>query len=194
MDATRFAAKGRVALAALFVAGGLGLAGQGAWIPAKAVLAQVLLERAFARTLSEGRPARPWPWADTVPVARLSLAGRDVIALAGSGGQALAFGPGHVEGTPQAGDPGTAIYAAHRDTHFAMLGRVKPGDPISVTRGDGGTARFRVTGSRVVRWDASGIDPDGPGRRLALVTCWPLDALTHGPLRLLVEAERVDEP
>ncbi len=33
------------------------------------------------------------------------------------------------------------------------------------------------------------LDPNGPGRKLALATCWPLDAKAHGPLRYLVWAE-----
>jgi len=175
---------------------GLALLAQAAWIPAKAALAQVLLERAFARTLKEGASVRPWPWADTVPVARISFPdlGERFVALAGSSGQALAFGPGHVEGTPEAGEPGIAVYAAHRDTQFRSLGRLRPGDPVTVQRRDGRTVRFRVTGSRVVRWDASGLDPDAPGRRLALATCWPLDGLTQGPERLLVEAEEDVNP
>lgn len=178
------------ALPALLAAGGLVLLAQGAWIPAKAALAQALLERAFARTLAAGAPSRPWPWADTVPVARIAFPGlgESYVALAGSSGQALAFGPGHVEGTPEAGEPGTAVYAAHRDTQFRSLGRLAPGDSVEVRRRDGRTIRFRVTGRRIARWDASGLDADAPGRRLVLATCWPLDALAPGPDRLLVEA------
>ena len=66
------------AVAALVTLAGIGLAAQAAWIPAKAALAQVLLERAFARTLTEGRSARPWPWADTEPVARLAPKDADI--------------------------------------------------------------------------------------------------------------------
>jgi sortase A len=176
-------------LAALLTVAGLGLAAQAAWMPVKALLAQALLERAFARTLAEGRPARPWPWADTEPAARLSLAGRSFVVLRGGSGEALAFGPGQLDGTPEAGEAGTAVIAAHRDTQFAVLGRLAPGDPVTVTRRDGRTVRFRVTGTRVARWDASGLDPHAPGRHLALVTCWPLEALHPGPLRLVVEAE-----
>ncbi|WP_026596998.1 class GN sortase [Methylobacterium sp. 77] len=183
---------GRV-LATLLVLAGLGTLIGAAWIPAKAALAQVLLERAFARSIAEGRPVRPWPSADTEPVARLTLAGRSFIALRGGSGQALAFGPGHLDGTPEAGEPGTAIFAAHRDTQFAGLGAVKPGDVVSVTRRDGRTVRFRIGGSRIVSWDASGIDQAAPGRNIALVTCWPLDGLVQGPLRLVVEAEAVDD-
>ncbi|MGU3538985.1 class GN sortase [Methylobacterium sp. A54F] len=185
----RRGAPARRALAALLTLAGLGIAAQAAWIPVKGALAQVLLERAFARTLAEGRPVRPWPWADTAPVARLTVAGRSFVVLRGASGQALAFGPGQLEGTPEAGAPGTAIFAAHRDTQFGVLGRLAPGDPVAVTRRDGRTVRFRVTGTRVAPWDASGIDPQAPGRHLALVTCWPLDALRPGPLRLIVEAE-----
>jgi sortase A len=177
--------------AIVVMAVGLALCGQGLWIPAKAVLAQVLLERAFARSVATGQPVKPWPWSDTWPVARITFPRlhRAVIVLDGASGQALAFGPGHVAGTPDAGDRGTAVYAAHRDTHFALLGQLGPGDEIQVERIDGRRTGFTVAGAQVVRWDASGVDPHAPGRALALATCWPLDAKTHGPLRYLVWAK-----
>jgi sortase A len=87
---------------------------------------------------------------------------------------------------------GGPFYAAHRDTHFAFLGEVAIGDEIRVTRHDGATFRFRVTGTDVVRWDASGIDPLAPGRRLVLATCWPLDGKFSGPLRYVVRADIAD--
>jgi sortase A len=185
--------KSRPAIAALLGIAGVALCGQGLWIHAKAILAQVLLERAFAQTLATGKPVKPWSWADTWPEARIEVPrlGKSAIVLHGSSGQALAFGPGHVERTPDAGNPGTAIYAAHRDTHFAFLGDVAIGDEIRVTRQDGATFRFRVTGTEVVRWDASGIDPLAPGQRLVLATCWPLDGKFSGPLRYLVRAEMI---
>jgi sortase A len=170
------------------------LIGQAVYIHAKALVAQVLLERAFAQTLATGKDVKPWAWADTWPVARISVPRlrRSAIVLAGASGQALAFGPGQVERTPDAGEAGTAIYSAHRDTHFAFLGEVAIGDEIRVTRRDGRDFRFRVTGTQVVRFDASGIDPSAGGRNLALVTCWPLDSMVSGPLRFVVHAEMVD--
>ncbi|MDR4308006.1 class GN sortase [Chelatococcus sambhunathii] len=184
----------RSILAALLALVGLILVGQGLYIHAKAALAQVLLERAFAQSLATGAPVKAWGWADTWPVARIEVPRlkQSAIALRGASGEALAFGPGHLDGTPQAGERGTAIYAAHRDTHFAFLKDVKAGDEIVVRRADGAAARFRVDGTRVVRWDASGLDPHAPGRNLALVTCWPFDATARGPLRYVVEAEAVD--
>ena len=169
---------------------GLILFGQGAYIHAKALLAQVLLERAFERTIATGRPMKPWSWADTWPVARLEVKRihASAIALAGSSGQALAFGPGHVEETVDAGERGVAVYSAHRDTHFRFLKDVAVGDEIDVTRSDGRTFRYRADRSSVVRFDQSGIDPLTEQYELVLSTCWPFDALTSGPERYLLHA------
>ena len=169
---------------------GLVLFGQGAYIHAKAMLAQVLLERAFANTIATGRDTKPWSWADTFPVARIEVKriGASTIVLAGSSGQALAFGPGHVEWTADAGERGTAVYAAHRDTHFRFLKDVRTGDEIEVTRRDGKKFRYRADLSSVVRFDAPGIDPRADGYELVLSTCWPFDAITSGPERYLVHA------
>jgi sortase A len=178
-------------MAAVLGLAGLWLAGSGLYIHAKAALAQILLNRAFAAEVASGAVVKPWSWADTWPVARIEVPrlAASAIVLAGGSGQALAFGPGHLERTPEAGEPGIAVYAAHRDTHFAFLGRIEPGDEIVVTRRDGTVVRFSVTHTEVVRWDASGIDPAAPGRRLALVTCWPLDSVLPGPLRYVVYAD-----
>src|SRR5580693_8054947 len=142
------------ATAAIFALVGVWLIGDALYIHAKAALAQVLLERAFAAEVASGTVVKPWSWADTWPVARIEVPrlAAHAIALAGGTGQALAFGPGHVERTPDAGEPGTAVYAAHRDTHFAFLGEVTAGDEIVVTRRDGATSRFRVSHTQVVRW------------------------------------------
>jgi sortase A len=179
------------ALAVVLAVLGLTLIGQGVYIHAKALLAQILLDRAFAQTIATGQAVKPWSWADTWPVARIEVPriGKSAIVLAGASGQALAFGPGHVERTPEAGERGTAIYSAHRDTHFTFLGEVVVGDEIRVTRRDGTQWRYRVTNTSVVRFDASGIDPAAEGRKLVLATCWPLDAKMSGPMRYLVHAE-----
>jgi sortase A len=169
---------------------GLLLLGQGAYIHAKALLAQVLLERAFDTTIATGHPTKPWSWADTWPVARIEVKriGASAIVLSGSSGQALAFGPGHVELTPDAGERGVAVYSAHRDTHFRFLRDVAIGDEIDVTRSDGKMFRYRADTSSVVRFDASGIDPLADGYGLVLSTCWPFDALVSGPERYLLHA------
>ncbi len=175
---------------------GLILFGQGAYIHAKALVAQALLERAFSQTVSTGRDTKPWSWSDTWPVARIEVKRihASAIVLAGSSGQALAFGPGHVELTPNAGERGTAVYSAHRDTHFHFLRDVAIGDEIDVTRSDGRTFHYRADATSVVRFDASGIDPFAGGYELVLSTCWPFDALTPGPDRYLLHATMIGPP
>jgi sortase A len=183
----------RFVLPLLLALAGLILFGQGAYIHAKALVAQVLLERALDMTIATGQATKPWSWADTWPVARIEVKriNASAIVLAGSSGQALAFGPGHVEGTPDAGEAGVAVYSAHRDTHFSFLKNVVIGDEIDVTRSDGRKFRYRADSTSVARFDASGIDPLAGGHGLVLSTCWPFDALTPGPERYLLHATMV---
>ncbi|HPN04600.1 MAG TPA: class GN sortase [Hyphomonadaceae bacterium] len=180
---------------ALLIAGTL-IAAQALYIPAKAQVAQVLMSNAWAQQLKTGDLARPWPWADFAPAARLNFPtqNRSVLAVTDASGESLAFGPTLMAASVKPGASGVAVFAAHRDTHFAFLKDVKPGDEIDVQLQDG-SRRFRVTGSQVVRWDASGIHTqDGGAPRIALVTCWPLDAKTPGPMRYVVWAELIPEP
>lgn len=173
---------------------GLILFGDGAYIHAKAWLAQVLLERAFDRSVATGMAVKPWSWADTWPVARIEVKriGASAIVLEGTSGQALAFGPGHISGTVAAGERGVAVYAAHRDTHFRFLRNVSLGEVIDVTRNDGKHFRFRADSSAVVRYDASGIDPATREAELVLTTCWPFDAVVSGPERYILRATLIE--
>ncbi|RBO95625.1 sortase A [Pseudochrobactrum asaccharolyticum] len=169
---------------------GLVLFGQGLLIHAKAYAAQILLERAFTQSITTGEQVKPWAWADIWPVARIEAPrlAASAIALNGASGQALAFGPGHLQNTPKAGEAGTAVYAAHRDTHFAFLKDVRQGDLIRITRNDGKTYTYRATQMTVARWDEAQIDVHAAGSHLVLATCYPFDAVTQGPLRYLVYA------
>ena len=170
--------------------------GHGLYILAKAKLAQVLLNQAWVQTVAQHQPQKPWPWFDSWPVAQIAVPrlNERAIVLAGASGQALAFGPTHVNGTAQPGYGGIAVYAAHRDTHFDFMDQLEIGDVINVTNTDGVGFNYEIQGFRVARWDSSGLDPDGMGYNLALVTCWPLDSMTSGPLRYIAEAALVSPP
>lgn len=173
---------------------GIFLIGDGLYIKAKAALAQVLLERAWAQTLETGSAVKPWSWADTWPVARITVPrlGRSAIVLNGTSGQALAFGPGLIAAGPRPGDPGLAVIAAHRDTHFRFLKHIRTGDRILLTHADGTELAFEIRETGIVDANDSGLYQDGGTPRLALVTCWPFDAKTHGPKRFVAIAERID--
>ncbi|MDM7850153.1 class GN sortase [Pseudochrobactrum kiredjianiae] len=182
-----------VLLSVAVMACGLVLFGQGLWIHAKAYAAQILLERAFTQSIATGEKVKPWAWADIWPVARIEAPrlAASAIALNGASGQALAFGPGHLQNTPKAGETGTAVYAAHRDTHFAFLKDIEKGDLIRITRDDGKTYTYRATQMTIAHWDEAQIDVHAAGSHLVLATCYPFDAITQGPLRYLVYASLI---
>lgn len=168
----------------------------GLWIPLKAQLAQELLNMAWAQSQAEQARNRPWPWADTWPVGRLRLPdGNDpMVVLAGTSGESLAFGPGHVTASALPGHAGTVILAGHRDTHFSVLQEIRVGDRLALQGLDGDWHRYQVVNERVVDSRHSRLDyrPDGTNR-LILVTCYPFDALDpHGPLRYVIEAEDLE--
>jgi sortase A len=167
---------------------------QGGYIVAKADLGQWLLERAWQRTQQTRAPAKPWPWADMHPVARLIVPAQhaDVIALSGATGRTLAWGPGHLDGSARAGDAGNAVFTAHRDTHFAFLEHATIGERIVVERSDGTRAEFRIAGMSVVAASALRLRARTDAPTLTLVTCYPFDAIApNTPWRYVVSATLV---
>jgi sortase A len=170
---------------------GLWQLGQGLYIHAKARLAQYLIADAWNKTLAGQHAVKPWPWADTWPVARIlaPATGEQRYVLAGADGRAIAFGPGHMHGTPLPGMTGNSVIGGHRDTHFAFLRDLKPGDELMVQRADGAWRRYRVSEMQVVDKSAVHVARNSGDTRLTLVTCWPFDALrAGGPERYVVTA------
>ena len=181
---------GRWAVAALLALGFWNL-GQGAYIPAKAWLAQELMQRAWLRVTAGEDRATPWPWADTWPIARLSVQAFDVdlIVLAGGSGRTLAFGPGHLGARALPGHVGTAVIAGPRDTHFAFLRDVLPGAVIGVESFDGAHHFYEVTATNIVDSRKGSLLLDTDLSMLTLVTCYPFDAIeAGGPMRYVVTA------
>lgn len=78
------------------------------------ISAQMLLKRAFDRSVVTSRPVKPWPWADMAPVARIRLPrlGVERVVLDTGSGQAMAFGPTMLPGGAKARQSW-----CHRDRH-----------------------------------------------------------------------------
>lgn len=182
-----------LAIGLVFALAGAGLLGTGLYIHAKAWAAQVLIGQAWAARQAGAPAPRPWPWADTVPLARLMVPRLDVdqMVLSGASGRTLAFGPARIDGTALPGAPGVSVLSGHRDTHFAFLRDLRPDDVLTIETADGRLHRFRVTQAEIVDRDAAtlpGETQDG-GAWLVLATCWPFDAIDPGtPWRYLVVA------
>ena len=184
-----------ILMAGLLAIGGWQV-GEGSWIYAKARLAQFLLQRAWSRALAGEAMPKPWPWADTWPVARLRMQHPpvDLIVLAGAYGRTLAFGPGHVTSSALPGQEGTVMLTGHRDTHFRFLRNVKLGDHLALTGSDGTTLPYRVIEQRIMDSRREFVPTGKDAQDLVLATCFPFDAIQYGgPLRYEVRAERIQE-
>lgn len=166
--------------------------GQGAYIPAKAWVAQELMQRAWRRAEGGEDQVAPWPWADTYPVARLSAKGGDIdlIVLEGGSGRTLAFAPGHLSASVLPGEMGNTIIAGHRDTHFQFLQYMKKGESILIETTEGRKHLYQVTGINVVDSRRGSLVLDTASPMLSLVTCYPFAAqVAGGPMRYVVTAQ-----
>jgi len=166
--------------------------GAGAYIPAKAWLAQGLMQRAWLRAGTDVERPAPWPWADTWPVARLTSEARevDLIILEGGSGRTLAFGPGHLSASAMPGEIGNTVIAGHRDTHFRFLGSVETGELLSIELAGGRKHVYKVIGTDVVDSRKGSLVLDTDAAMLTLVTCYPFEAREPGgPLRYIVTAK-----
>ncbi len=177
----------------LGVSGGI-LWGQGAYLYAKAHLGQYLIVRAWRLSGVKDTAFKPWPWADTWPVARLRIPGLglDQVVLAGDSGQALAFGPGHTSASALPGEPGTVLISGHRDTHFQALKHLEVNERITLEDPYGRVHAYRVEALRVVPASTE-VGFDVGASRLVLATCWPFDGIAgEASERYLVEALAIE--
>jgi len=185
-----------LAAAALLFLLGAWLVGEGLYIHANAQLAQVLVRGAWERTLAGERQVKPWPWADTWPVARLAVPDRsiDLYVLAGANGRTIAFGPGHMFGTALPGEKGNSVIGGHRDTHLSFLRDAKPGTELRAQRPDGVWRRYRVKATEVLDEKDVWVTRQDGRSRMTLITCYPFDAIrAGGPQRYVVFADAIDK-
>ncbi|MBU3023700.1 class GN sortase [Aestuariibacter sp. A3R04] len=162
--------------------------GNSLWIAGKAVVAQQLIESAWKSTLSEGHAVKPWPWADTWPVAAMEFPSQNetLFALAGSTGTSLAFGPGHLDGTALPEEPGTKVFSAHRDTHFSFLENIAIGEIFHLQSNNGVWQSYRVTEKTIVDSTKTQWMIDQNRNEVHLITCYPFNSATLNPDRRFV--------
>lgn len=188
------AARKRYIVVACLLCLGFWHLGQGAYIPAKAWLAQELMQRAWLRAGRNVERPAPWPWADTWPVARLTAKSRevDLIVLEGGSGRTLAFGPGHLSASALPGEIGNTVIAGHRDTHFRFLRDVEKGELLNIESTKGQRHVYKVIGADVVDSRKGSLVLDTEAAMLTLVTCYPFEAPeAGGPLRYVVTAKMI---
>ncbi len=186
--------KAHISLAATLLLLGSLLVVNSTYIHAKALFAQILIEHAWQRTQAGEDKATPWHWADTWPVARLSVKSRDLelYVLSGATGAPLAFGPGHYAGTALPGSAGTSVIAGHRDTHFSFMQTLGIGDELLIENRQKQTIRYRVIEKEIFDSRQQSLLINNDENLLKLITCYPFDAVAPGgALRFVITARPV---
>ncbi|WP_299788889.1 class GN sortase [uncultured Shewanella sp.] len=177
----------------------LTLIGKGTYMQAKAHFAQYLIMQAWEQTLEDSQPHKPWSWADTYPVSKMtfiaegeeSTSQRVLYVLAGASGRNLAFGPAELDINSQKRG-GNRVIAGHNDTHFSILSGVKTGRQIRLQDASGNEQLYRVTETLVVHESDTRVLEPSNDKLLTLITCYPFNSLeVGGALRLVVKAEAV---
>ena len=164
------------------------------WIQGKAIIAQYLLNSSWTKTRldSVNSAYKPWPWADTWPVAKLIVPRLQVeqIILAGDSGSSLAFGPGLSLASVAPNTPGTTLISGHRDTHFQFLKDIQLKDTLYLQTAVQ-TERYQVYDLQIVDSKNYKVQSYTDEQALVLATCYPFDAITSGgTLRYLVFANK----
>ena len=168
----------------------------GFYIFIKAELAQHLIAHAWHKNLQSDEQHKPWPWADTHPVAELIIKDKNWYVLAGASGRNLAFAPTHVSSTPEPGERGNSVIVGHRDTQFNSLKKLQKGDLIEVKTKDK-RQQFKVTMLRIslqsqleyLHSDVNNESFDVDHPSLTLITCYPFDSVLPNPThRYIVRA------
>ncbi|MBE1274421.1 class GN sortase [Enterovibrio baiacu] len=182
--------------AAIFLAFlvGFALFGHGVYIQAKAQLAQLLIAHAWESQQQIGGIHRPWPWADTYPIAKMGVNDDPPQwVLSGANARNLAFGPTLQMNTALPGKQGNMVIYGHNDTHFAGLSQVEIGDDIAIEDASGKLRLYQIRDFNIVDESETQWIQDTDDDRLTLITCYPFNALTvNGPLRLVVIATPKD--
>jgi LPXTG-site transpeptidase (sortase) family protein len=109
--------------------------------------------------------------------------------LQGLSDSVLNVAVGHDSVTPWPGAPGESIIEGHDVSYFARISALKRGDRVIWF--DACTERiFRVV-AKEISVPGAEIFPPPDGRGLALITCYPTNALFWTPNRFVVEAQMV---
>lgn len=166
----------------LLAAFGIWQLGQAGLLAAKAWAGPVLIEHAFNQSEDLNAPVRPWPWADSYPVARIDVPrlGQQEYVLSQSNMRNLAFGP-----TLQAVGRSTVLFA-HRDTHFNFLKNLELGDRIAVKYSGAAPQNWRVVRFTVIDQDNLYLPAAASSEQLLFVTCYPFDSMAQNPTQRFV--------
>lgn len=186
---------------------GLVLLGWCAWTVLESRRFQAEHERQFrsVRTRPPSPPAPPLPGLSPpaprrVPegtaVGRIEIPRLGISAVIAEGQResTLRLAVGHIPGTALPGEGGNVGLAAHRDSFFRSLARIRLQDEIRLAGEGGGSTLYRVDSIAVVEPSDVSVLRAGSQPSVTLVTCYPFHYVGAAPKRFVVRAGRVNPP
>ena len=171
----------KLIVSALVIVGGV-MSIQASWLPTKAWVSQQLIHNSWQQSITAHERlvvVKPWPWADTYPIAELIFQRLDksIVVLNGGDPTTLAFSAGAVApfNQPKATNP--FVVAGHRDSHFAFLEDIAMKDVISLVDGQGKTQLYQVKNIDIVDATTGQLPLIADEQTLVLITCYPFNQL-----------------
>jgi len=171
---------------ALLISGTL-LCLHASWLPVKAWLSQQLISYSWQQSLLASSSAeyiqvKPWPWADTFPIAQLSFQrlNKNIVVLNGGDPTTLAFSAGAVAPFNQVNRNNPLVVAGHRDSHFSFLEDVVMSDVISLTDRHGRSQLYQVEAVDIIDASVGDLPLAADDSSLVLITCYPFNNATSG--------------
>lgn len=169
------------------------------WLPAKAWLSQVLISNSWQQSLKQQEilksehsyhgdkltnttvAIKPWPWADTFPIAKLSFQRleENIVILNGGDPTTLAFSAGAVAPFNQPNSAKPFVVAGHRDSHFAFLEEIRMKDVISMTDKNGQSQLYQVEAINIVDASTGQLAISADEQHLVLITCYPFNSISE---------------
>ncbi|WP_051303580.1 class GN sortase [Psychromonas aquimarina] len=177
----------------IMVLAALLLFAKGAYMQGKAYLAQQLLTFAWARHQQDGELYKAWPWADSAPLAQLTINDQEpLIVLSGATGSNLAFAPAWMVSSAPFNQGGNTVLVGHNDTHFKQLEDLPAASYITVKSYPQLQMSYQVIAAKVVNEKDLSVLEDSGFETITLITCYPFDAdIINSDLRFVVIAKRV---
>lgn len=181
------------------------------WLPTKAWLSQQLIHYSWQQsmvqlhksTVSQGKTiadiytpiaVKPWPWADTFPIAELLFERLDksIVILNGGDPTTLAFSAGAVAPFNQINSTEPFVVAGHRDSHFAFLEDILMKDVISMTDQNGQSQLYQVEAIDIVDASSGQLPILANDSSLILITCYPFTSINNDANeRYVITAKRL---
>jgi len=166
----------------------------GSWLPIKGWLSQQLISYSWHQSVNLNQRIKPWPWADTYPIAELLFQrlNKRIVVLNGGDPTTLAFSAGAIAPFNQALSTQPFVVAGHRDSHFSFLDEVFMNDIISLADKHGQSQLYQVEAIDIVDASTGELPVLADNSQLVLITCYPFtNTGSNSNERYVITAKRL---